>query len=178
MTFTCVAAGNSIWLRSNGEQLDNGKDVFIKTELLDEAENIRISTLILWVSSPENATNITCHSSSVDPITFDNSRQALLLVQGRYCITGDRQHITACSRFCLISTVLSIQENYIDHAKSLSILCSSKILLTVSKNLLCTSFFHIRFSFFCRVYKNSNLSFLSAYKVINGPLLRTRFIQP
>lgn len=86
MTVTCVAAGNIIWWTSDEGQLDNSQNVDIVTVLVNEAENIRMSNLTIWVSSPENATNVTCHASAValSGITFANSQPGKLLVQGRY----------------------------------------------------------------------------------------------
>ena len=83
--FNCTAVANSFAWFANGQQIDNGDEgVSIATVAVDGTQNIRISTLILTVSSTDNATNITCHVVLLTPISISSvdSNPALLLVQG------------------------------------------------------------------------------------------------
>ena len=83
--FTCTAVANSITWRANGQQIDNGNaGINVVTVIVNEAQNIHMSTLRLTVSSTDNATNITCFVVSFSPgFTSNESQLILLMVQGR-----------------------------------------------------------------------------------------------
>ena len=81
--FTCTAVANSFTWQANGQQLDNGRGVFIMPVAVNEAQNIRMSTLRLTVSSIDDATNITCTAISLSPFSKVVSNPAPLIVQGR-----------------------------------------------------------------------------------------------
>ena len=73
-------------------QLDNN-DADVVVTMTVGAENIRMSTLTLWVSSTtKNATNITCHAALTDPLVVIDSNPALLLVQGTCILWVMLQH--------------------------------------------------------------------------------------
>ena len=81
--FICTAVGNTITWRANGQQIDEGEKVDITTVIVNNALNIRMSTLRLTVSATDNAVNITCFAVSFSPgFTLIESNPAILLIQG------------------------------------------------------------------------------------------------
>ena len=82
--FTCTAVANSFtWaLYPNGQQIDEGEGVDIKTVKVNGSLNIRMSTLRLTVISTDNTTNIICTAYTLSPSSID-SDPVLLQVQGR-----------------------------------------------------------------------------------------------
>ena len=83
--FNCTGIGSTFFWKANGTELSNdGKKIFIAPPLLvDEVQDLKISTLRVTVASTDNATNITCTAIKLDPFSISNeSEPALLLVQG------------------------------------------------------------------------------------------------
>ena len=79
--FTCTAVAEFISWKANGQQIENG--ILVNVDVVNVAQNIRMSTLRMMVASTDNATNITCLVISLSSLSSDTSDPALLLVQGR-----------------------------------------------------------------------------------------------
>ena len=86
--FNCTAVANTFIWQTNGQQIDEGNVVKITNALVNGAQNIRISTLKLTVTSTNDTTNITCTATlairqmkSVT-LTIADSDPVLMLVQG------------------------------------------------------------------------------------------------
>ena len=80
--FTCTAVANSFTWHANGQQLSDRDGVSRTTVAVEEARDIRKSTLKMAVTATDNATNITCTAILLSPLSSDESKPVLLLVQG------------------------------------------------------------------------------------------------
>ena len=85
--FTCTAIATAFIWEANRVGIDEGNEIAVTTIVLNKAQDLRMSTLRIVVSSSSyNAVNITCIAVSLSPFTSEESDPALLLVQG-YVIT-------------------------------------------------------------------------------------------
>ena len=82
--FNCTGiATDFIWKIDGVDVISNG-DSLIKTPAttLNEAQDIRMSTLRVTDFSTDNTTNVTCTAVVVSPLSSDESEPALLMIQG------------------------------------------------------------------------------------------------